>query len=219
MVSMSLKVRGPLFCGAKLANRDGTCRQGAGYDTTHTGWGRCKLHGGATKSHIEAAAIAHAQATARLFGVPRQIHPLDGLLEDYYRSTGLVDAYEAMCMQLLPEEVVWGIIGEERSTVSEEEGGEPLTPAEIKTRFGAAVHIWVKVLNEERDRRNKLGEAILRLDIDSRRAEFQASQVAQLVAVLLSPELHLNEDQRRAAARILRSLETDQPAAIEGTLA
>lgn len=37
-----------LFCGARKHTGPGTCRQPAGWGTTHDGVGRCKLHGGAT---------------------------------------------------------------------------------------------------------------------------------------------------------------------------
>lgn len=43
MVSKQLK---PNVCGAKRANKEGTCKLVAGYGTDHLGTGRCKWHGG-----------------------------------------------------------------------------------------------------------------------------------------------------------------------------
>lgn len=180
--------------------------------------GRCKLHGGSTPTHATGAAKLLARETAQLFAVPREIHPIDGLMEEYWRTAGLVDAYEAMCAGLLPAEVVEGVISVEETEAGASDGGEEsLTPPERKVRRGAAINVWVKLFNEERDRFSKLGEALLRLDLDSRKVELAQSHVAAMVTVLLSPDLALSDDQRRAAARLLRGM--DQRAAIEGSVA
>jgi hypothetical protein len=199
------RVRGPLFCGAKLANREGTCRAPSGRGTTHPGWGRCKLHGGATESHIEAAQMAQAAATAQLFGVPRDVDPITGMLETYHATMGVLDAIEAMCMQLLPAEVVWGIVKEKRTGEVESDGEDGLTP--VEREYAPGVHIWVKLLAEWHDRAFSEAERILKLNLDSRRVELAQSHVAAIVAVLLSPDLALSGDQRRAAARIMRGMD------------
>lgn len=43
------------FCGGPKRQGEGTCTRPAGWGTPHPGLGRCKLHGGSTKSHVEAA--------------------------------------------------------------------------------------------------------------------------------------------------------------------
>jgi hypothetical protein len=165
--------------------------------------------------------LAQARQVAVLYGVPREVHPIDGLLEEYWRTAGLVDVYEAMCIQLLPRDVVWGVLSIEESSPVDPAGGdsdgESLTPPERKVKAGAGVNIWVKLFNEERDRFSSLGERILKLDLTSRQIELQQSHVAALVGVLLSPELSLSDEQRRVAARMLREMER-QPQAIEGTV-
>jgi hypothetical protein len=208
------RVRGPLFCGAKLANRPGTCRAPSGRGTSHPGWGRCNLHGGSTESHEISAALDRAEATARLFGVPREVDPLDGMLECYHRTAGMVDAIEAMCVQLLPADVVWGLV--ERKSVGAgaaaavADGGgegddESLTPPEEK--YAAGVNLWVRLLAEWHDRMFTEGERILKLGLDTRRLELSASHVAAMVTILLSPDLALSDDQRRVVARMLRTME------------
>lgn len=205
-----------VFCGANKTNGD-TCRKPAGHSTNHPGIGRCKFHGGNTPNHNMAAQLAQARDVATIYGVPRDIHPIDGLMEEYWRTAGLVDVYEAMCMQLLPNEVVWGVQSvEETTALTSGTGSSDLqdndaatTLPEKKTKAGAGVHTWVKLFNEERDRFSRLAEQILKLDLASRQVEYTQSQVAALVAVLLAPELALSEDQRRTAARLLRGM--DQP--------
>src|SRR5262245_2216805 len=101
-----VRQRGRVFCGAvKTDGTRGTCRNGAGKGTSHAGYGYCSVHGGCTPTHEDAAFVDMARDTAQLFGVPRQVHPLDGLMEEYWRTAGLIDAYEAMVMQLLPADV------------------------------------------------------------------------------------------------------------------
>lgn len=216
------------FCGA--AKKDGTtCRQTAGKRTNHVGIGNCWLHGGATPTHQAAASVAMARETAQLFAVPRDVHPIDGLLEEYARTAGMVDSYEAMCSGLLPDEVVGGMISEEISTTVDGgaegsgSGGDEdaLTPPQRKVKRGPGVNMWVKLYNEERDRFARLGVELLKLNLESRKVEYTQSQVAVMVAVLLSPDLALTDDQRRAAARLLRSMDGgasgDRPV-IEGSV-
>jgi hypothetical protein len=156
--------------------------------------------------------MAQAQATAQLFGVPRDVDPITGMLETYHQTMGILDAVEAMCMQLLPAEVVWGVVKEKR--VGEEDGEEGLTPTERE--YAPGVNIWVKLLAEWHDRAFSEAERILKVGLDSRKVELAQSHVAAIVAILLSPDLALSDDQRRAAARIMRGMDR---AAIEGSVA
>jgi hypothetical protein len=203
-----------VFCGATRRNGSTDCRRPSGWGTDHPGWGRCKLHAGSTQAHGESAALARAQATAQLFGVPRDVDPITGMLETYHQTMGLLDAIEAMCLQLVPAEVVWGVVKEKR--VGDGEPGdddEGLTP--VEREYAPGINIWVKLLAEWHDRAFSEAERILKLGLDSRRVELAQSHVAAIVAVLLSPDLALSDDQRRAAARIMRTM--DQRAAIEAT--
>ena len=157
--------------------------------------------------------MQQAKATARVFAVPREVHPLDGMMECYWRTAGVVDAIEAICSQLLPDEMVWGLVEEKKIGDGDGEGGESLTPPERK--YGAGVNTWIKLFAAERDRMFREGEAILKLDLASRQVELAQTQVSALVQVLLSPDLGLSQDQRRIAARLLRGLERAAPAVIE----
>jgi hypothetical protein len=55
------------YCGGKLrGHRDGTCTRPAGWGTPHPGFGRCKLHGGSTESHVVAARRQQAAQLVRM---------------------------------------------------------------------------------------------------------------------------------------------------------
>ena len=155
---------------------------------------------------------------AALYGVPREVDPVVGLMEEYWRTLGLVEALEAMVAQLSPSEIWWGVQSIEESEVSASDGGEEsMTPPERKVKRGASLNLQVKLFNEERDRSVRIAETILKVGLDSRKVELAQSHVAAIVAILLSPDLALSDDQRRAAARIMRTM--DQRAAIEGSVA
>jgi hypothetical protein len=157
--------------------------------------------------------MAQAAATAQLFGVPREVDPISGMLEAYHQTMGLLDAIEAMCMQLLPAEIVWGITKEKRVGEGDDDG-ERLTPTERE--YAPGVHIWVKLLSEWHDRAFSEAERILKLDLDSRRVELSQAHVTVLVQILLSPELGLSIEQRRVVARELRGMDHRE---IEGSVA
>lgn len=211
-MAASAEMGRPIFCGAKLTRgQAGDCRRPAGWGTNHPGWGRCRKHAGSTPSGVDAAQWAQAGATAALFGVPREVHPIDGILEAYYRTVGIVDAIEAMCVQLMPRDVVWSLLDEK---TTEDASGEQIAAAE--RRYGAGISVWVKLLAEWHDRMIHESEIILKLDLAARRLDLNASVVAALTAVLLHPDLALDENQRRAAARLLREMDARS---IEGSVA
>ena len=201
-------MRGPIFCGAKLINPPtpgATCRQPAGSRTNHPRYGRCWRHGGDTPTQIKAAQMAMIQDAAMLYGVPRTVDPVVGLMEEYYRTLGLVEAYEAMVMQLSPGEIFWGVQTIEESEPGATDGGdESLTPPERKVKSGAGISLIVQQLDRERDRSVRIAETILKLDIENRRVGLEQSHVAMLVSILLDPELSLTQDQRRVVARRFR---------------
>jgi hypothetical protein len=77
------------LCGARKRNGD-TCRAFAGQGTDHHGVGRCKYHGGATRSHVKSAAKKEAAARMAGFGVQLDISPAEALLSMVRLSAGHV---------------------------------------------------------------------------------------------------------------------------------
>lgn len=211
--------RKQVFCGGQIKGGapGQTCRKPAGAGTSHAGLGRCSRHMGATPTHVAGAQLDAARSWAALYGVPRKgVDPISGLIEELERSAGLIDSYEAMCAQLMPDEVVYGVLSEESTRTTDPnagaggEAGADLAPVETKTRRGAALNMWVRLLDAERDRFARLCEAMVKLDLESRRVAIGQEQVAAMVQLLLSADLALTDDQKRAAARMLRTLDRQQ---------
>ncbi len=204
------------FCGGKRrGGREGTCRRRAGSGTSHVGVGRCKVHGGATRSHVIAAERKIARHTANIYGIPRHIDPATGLIEEYWRTAGIVAALDAKVASLKEQEIVWGEVEITEGELGTNSDGEPKAGRVVKSRAG--LNVWVKLFNEERDRYTGLGERITRLGLEARRDEYIRAQVEVFAGVLLSPDLALTEEQRQTAGRLLRALESQK--VIEGEVA
>lgn len=162
-----------------------------------------------------AARQAMLADVAVIYGVPRAVDPIDGLVEEYHRTMGIIEALEAMVYQLSPSELFYGVLSVEETSSPDPEGGEDLAPPERKTRSGPALNLQVRLLNEERDRAVKIAETIIKLDLEGRRVNLAQGHIALMVQILLHPDLGLSQDQRRTAARLLR---VQDQAAIEGTV-
>lgn len=193
-------------CGGKLrGERPGTCRRPAGAGTNHVGIGRCKLHGGATRNHNINAQKILVQRTANAYGIPRHIDPADGLIEEYWRTAGIVAGLEAKVRSIPEDELIWGVT----ETTTSEDG--------VTRKSKAVPNIWLKLFNEERDRFAKLGVEIVRLGLEARRDEYVRAQVDTFAAIVFHPQLALTEAQRATAAQLLRDLDARQQL-IEGVV-
>src|SRR5258708_6960766 len=76
------------LCGAKKRSNGEPCRKFAGEGTEHFGVGKCKLHGGSTKSHKQHAVKVEAQRRAIQFGQSVDIQPTEALLAVLHLSAG-----------------------------------------------------------------------------------------------------------------------------------
>ena len=202
------------LCGGRKRQTDGTCTRPAGWGTPHPGIGTCKLHGGSTPNSVTHAHRITAQRTIdayiNAYGQPRHIDPAEGLIEEYWRSAGIVAALETRVAEIPAGDLVWGVTESTNFAGGEDDEGRPSGPV-VKSK--AAPNIWLRLFNEERDRFAKLGLEIARLGLEARRDEYIRAQVDAFATVLLHADLGLSERQRATAARLLRSLE-----AVEGTV-
>jgi hypothetical protein len=73
-------------CGANT-KRGGVCNKPAGWGIPYQ-HGRCKLHAGASPTHVKAAQRRDAERAVELFGLPREVEPHQALLEEVYRAAG-----------------------------------------------------------------------------------------------------------------------------------
>ncbi|MDU8998201.1 hypothetical protein [Streptomyces mirabilis] len=92
-------------CGAKKRQGEGSCTQPAGWGTDHPGTGRCKLHGGSTRTQTVGAERQLVEVEARrLFEkVAPEIAPVDNPLEAYALFAGRVMAWLELMGRLLDD--------------------------------------------------------------------------------------------------------------------
>lgn len=205
-------------CHAQRINQPaGTlCNNPAGFRTDHLGTGRCFRHGGTTPTQKIGVSRTMARETANLYGIPRHIDPADGLIEEYWRTAGIVAGLEQLVAGIPQDDLVFGV-SEVKQTEPDEStepsnGDGPAPAREVKRR--AAPNVWLKLFTEERDRYAKLGIEIVRLGLEARRDEYIRAQVEVFAGVLQAPELDLSPEQLAVAARLLRALGA-QPRMIE----
>jgi hypothetical protein len=150
--------------------------------------------------------------SAFLFNNPRKIDPAIGLIEEYWHCAGTISELRKVVGEMDRLDLVWGKEREEVKVglpeYADDGVGAPLEPnVETKTTYASRPSVWLKLLNEERDRYIKLGLEIVRLNLEARRDEYIRAQVDAFAAILLDPEMSLTPDQRMVAAAKLRTLD------------
>jgi hypothetical protein len=184
-------------CGANT-KRGAVCNKPAGWGTPY-GHGRCKLHDGATPTHLRAAERREAERAVAVFGVPREVDPQVALLEEVHRAAGHVAWLGEVVAHLGKNKVVHGIV----RTVQLPDGSRT-----VEAR--AAINVWVKLYQEERDRLVRVAKAAIDAGVEERQvrlAEGQAQQLAQVIRAILTDLGHDLGDQRVRQVVRLRLIE------------
>jgi hypothetical protein len=139
--------------------------------------GRCRLHGGASPTHVKAAQRREAERAVKQFGLPRAVEPHEALLEEVHRAAGSVAWLGETVGQLDRNQLVHGIT----RTVQLPDGSRT-----VEAR--AAINLWVKLYQEERDRLVRVAKAAIDAGVEERQvrlAEAQAQQLAQVIRAIL----------------------------------
>lgn len=172
-------------CGAKK-RAGGECGRPAGWGTPHPGTGRCKLHGGSTPNHVAAAQREQAADAVQTLGLPRDVEPHEALLEEVHRAAGHVAWLAGVVAELEKQQVVHGIT----RTVQMPDGTRS-----VEAR--AALNVWVKLYQEERDRLTRVAKVAIDAGVAERQvrlAERQAQQLAEVIRAVLTDLGHDLED-------------------------
>lgn len=106
----------------------------------------------------------------------RDIHPNDALLEEVYRSAGVVAWLDEVVKGLEPDAMVWGVTEQVDKQAGEYPGTDTTSAAEL--------NVWIKFWQAERDRLVKASKAALDANIDERRVRLAESQGALVADVV-----------------------------------
>jgi hypothetical protein len=191
------------LCGANKKN-GGTCGRPAGWGTNHLGIGRCRLHGGMSPTHQQHAQRVQAERAVATLGLPRAIEPHMALLEEVHRAAGHVAWLGEIVAELEQTAVVHGI----SKSVQMPDGTRT-----IEAR--AAVNVWVRLYQEERDRLTRVAKVALDAGVAERQvrlAEAQAQQLATVIRAVLTDLGHDLADEGVRRVVRLRLLEGGQAA-------
>jgi len=184
-------------CGAKT-KRGAICSKPAGWGTPYR-HGRCRLHGGASPTHVKAAQRREAERAVESLGLPREVEPHGALVEEVHRAAGHVAWLGEVVGQLDRNQLVHGIT----RTVQLPDGSRT-----VEAR--AAINIWVKLYQDERDRLVRVAKAAIDAGVAERQvrlAEGQAQQLAQVIRAILTDLGHDPGDENVRKVVRLRLIE------------
>lgn len=158
-------------CGG-LKTDGGLCTQTAGWGTDHQGIGKCKLHFGRTKTHNRAAQFLQAKRDVELFGVRREIHPAEALLELVQWTAGEVDYWRQEVRLIERDDLTWGV-------TKEKSGGD-----DRGTTEEAKPHVAYAMLIDASNRLERYASAALKAGIEERRIQLAEGQGRLLAGVI-----------------------------------
>jgi hypothetical protein len=154
---------GKRLCGAAKRQGGGHCRKPAGWGTSHPGRGRCRLHGGATRSQTKRAADEEIEERASAMLAELGTRPVDNPLEELQRLAGRVLAWERVIGELVNE----------------------LDSVRYETEFGEQLRSEVALLERAMDRCERILVAMARLNLDERLVRISEAQGRQVVGAIL----------------------------------
>jgi hypothetical protein len=179
------KLAPDVHCNGRKANQDSHCKKPAGWGTDHVGYGRCKLHGGATPKGKQAAAKLAAEDMVVGYGLPRDIEPQDALMEELARTAGHV-AYLHELVAGLKEDELAGPVGTQGHSE-----GKTFIPKHEQ-------HIWISMYQSEREHLTRVAKSCIEAGIEERRVQLAESQ-GHLIATVIKgvlKELNVPMDER-----------------------
>ena len=161
--------------------------------------GRCKLHGGASPTHVKAAQRREAERAVALYGLPRDVEPHDTLLEEVHRTAGHVAWLAEVVGQLDPQQVVHGVV----RTVQGPGGSRT-----VEAR--AVLNPWVKLYQEERDRLVRVAKAAIDAGVAERQVRITEEQAQQLASRSRRRWIVSGDRIRRVDGRCVRGRATER---------
>lgn len=181
-------------CTAKAKSTGKRCGRAAAKGATV-----CVKHGAAApqvqKAAKERIERAKAEGAVAMLGLPREIDPHSALLEEVHRAAGHVAWLAHEVTQLEREKVVYGV-----TKAVQLPDGKRQTTAE------AALNVWVRLYQDERDRLVRVCKAAVDAGVAERQveiAEAQARQLADVIGAVLTDLGHdLNDQRTREVVRL-----------------
>ena len=181
------------LCGRKKKS-GGMCQKPAGWGTDHKGYGLCRTHGGNAPSQKKAAYTLKAKDMVMAFGLPREISPVQAILEEVQRTAGHVAWLGQQVGELTNNELTRGV-----TKVQVFPDGSKVTNVE------AAVNVWVKMYQEERKHLVQVCKAGVEIglkEIEISIAQRQGELLAQVIVAILN-DMSLTKQQKALIPQVV----------------
>lgn len=188
-------------CGAKKRQGEGTCEKSAGWGTPHVGVGRCRLHGGNTRDHVNAGQRELARKAMDTYGLPIEINPVDALLQEVSRTAGHVAWLGERVKALTEAEAIWSTSSVVDKTATEFPG--------VDRTDSATAHAWIQLYQKERAHLVAVAKTAIAAGIAERQvklAEAQGAMLAQVIRAVLDDLVLTPEQQARVPEIVPRHL-------------
>jgi hypothetical protein len=212
------------LCGATLRNGIGKCRRPAGWGSSHVGYGRCKLHGGNTRTQLQHAAAeeVRAEAVKMVMGTPIETAPEDALQLCIDITRGEVSYCDRRIARLTDHDATVAT-SSDRLHEELDRHGDVHELRDQTTESTAQLHIWITTRQGAVDRLARYSKMALdagvaeRLaQLDERQTELIASAMLVVVGQLASLS---NEDRARVPLLLKQHIGALHRPVIEGSVA
>lgn len=151
------------------------CALPAGWGTNHRGVGRCRKHGGNTRSHVSRAQRIQAERARDTYGLPINVPADVALLQELARTAGHVAWLFERVRETDPQALVWG-------TVEELEKGASEFPG-VDVKKAAGPNAYLELYIRERRHLLDVAKAIAGLGLEERRVGLIERQGDAMAAV------------------------------------
>ena len=187
---MSARDKGPTaVCGAARTKSGGApCQKTAGWGTSTPGFGVCRLHGGMSPNHRQAAAVAMARAHVASLVGPVDIEPGDALQLAVALTAAEVRYFGQRIAELGADEIagqatVTTTRKNEAAGESDDDADAPAEVVEVR-QLPPALHVWVKARADAVERLARFSKLALDANVDERRVRVQEIQLDRLAGLV-----------------------------------
>jgi hypothetical protein len=144
-------------------------------------------------NHRRSAQAELAKRGVAEFGLPRNVEPIDALMEELWRTSGLVSFYESRIREL------------DEKALSQKVGGEGESDTGLTYHARSEANVFIRMHKEEREHLVKVAKTCIDAGIEERRvriAEAQGAMIAGLIrAILVGVGVDVNSPKVRKVVR------------------
>lgn len=166
------------------------------------GLDKCAIHCGLSKAERDEIAARYtaeqdARKAVETYGLPRDIDPVDALLEEVRYTAGHVAWLRQQVQALDPDALVWGVTEQVEKHATEFSGTD--------TTYAATVNAWLELYRWERRHLVDVTKAAISVGIEERRVRLEEAKgqvVAEVIRRILG-RLDLSQAQAALVPRIV----------------